>query len=181
MSIDAVEVWLVRHGETEWTVLGKVSGWTDVTLTERGRTQAAGLRPRLESHRFDSVWASDLQRARETAALAWGPPCPDPRLRELDFGELEGIVWDELDSGHREALLAFEGFCPPGGECVETFRARVRGFLNELPPGRHLLFVHAGLIRMVLRDLEADQFLPPVSVVGLNWCRREVLFVEPGS
>ena len=177
----SVEVWLVRHGETEWTVLGKVSGWTDVTLTERGREQARGLQPRLSPQTFDTVWASDLQRTLETARLAWGEARPDERLRELDFGDLEGIVWEQLDSGHREALLAFEGFCPPAGESVETFQARVRGFLNELPPGRHLLFVHAGLIRLVLRDLEADRFLPPASVVALRWTQRQLLFIEPGE
>ena len=177
----SVEVWLVRHGETEWTALGKVCGWADVVLTERGRNQAASLHPRLSPERFDSVWTSDMLRTQETARLAWGEAQPDERLRELHFGDIEGIVWEELDSTHRDALLHFEGFHPPNGEHVETFRARVRGFLEELPPGRHLLFVHAGLIRLVLRDLEADQFLPPVSVVGLHWTRREVLFIEPGG
>lgn len=174
-----VEIWLVRHGETLWNAQGRITGWSDVPLTERGEAQARALAPLLAAERFDSVVASDLSRAVQTARLAYGEPQRHLwELRELDFGGLEGLPWADLAEPHRVALLAFEGFQAPGGESTARLRSRVYGFFEGLAPGRHLAFTHGGVLRLVLRDFDRDRFLPPCAVVGLDWTGRRVLFVR---
>ncbi|MCA9793539.1 MAG: histidine phosphatase family protein [Candidatus Eremiobacteraeota bacterium] len=175
-----VELWLVRHGQTEWNADGKVCGWFDAALTEHGREQARGLRGFLAAHQFTSVWSSDLSRAVETARLALGPARADARLREFHFGDVEGLVWHDLDPAVRDRILEFEGFRAPNGEDMQAFQERVYEFVDGLHPGRHLLFVHAGLIRLLLRAVDNDKFLPPASVAGLEWTRRRFLFIREG-
>lgn len=178
----SVEIWLVRHGETLWNAEGRLTGWSDVPLSALGEAQARALFPLLAAEHFDSVVSSDLRRAVHTARLAYGEP--ERRLsalRELDFGKLEGLKWTGLAEPHRMALLEFEGFQAPGGESTARMRSRVYGFLEGLPPGRHLAFTHGGVLRVVLRDFEQDRFLPPCAVVGLDWTRRRVLFVRGGE
>src|SRR5512143_1849133 len=145
------ELWLVRHGETPASRGRTLAGWADVPLTEHGETQAAALRPLLEGERFDGVWSSDLRRAVHTASLAFAAqaPRPDTRLREMSFGSLEGEPWETLEERWQQALVRFEGFEPPGGETFEDLRARVIGFVDSLPPGRHLVFTHGGVLRLL--------------------------------
>jgi len=173
------ELWLVRHGQTTWNLEGRLTGWTDVPLTPLGEQQARALAGWLSQERFDKVLASDLQRALHTARLAYGEPQEAlPELRELEFGALEGLKWDELPEPHKSALLAFEGFQAPGGESTRALRQRVYGVFEGLPPGRHLVFTHGGVLRLVLRDFGRDRFLPPCAVVGLDWQQKRVLFVR---
>jgi len=93
----SLELWLVRHGETTYSESRLLAGWTDCPLTERGREQAKALSPVLGENRFHAVWSSDLARAVTTARLAWGEPKIDARLRELNFGPLEGRSYDDVD------------------------------------------------------------------------------------
>jgi probable phosphoglycerate mutase len=92
-----LELWLVRHGETAASRDGTLAGWINVPLTERGLDQARAIRPVLEGENFTAVWSSDLDRAVTTARLAWGEPRVEPRLREINFGELEGRGWKTLE------------------------------------------------------------------------------------
>lgn len=159
-------LWLVRHGATAWGEAGRLTGRTDLPLSPAGREQARALGTRLAGRAFDGVWTSDLTRAAETAALAWGEAIPDPRLREVDFGALEGMRWDELSAEDRERLLAFEG--APGGERVADLRRRVVGFLGGLDGGRHLVFTHGGVIRLLLRERGCDRAIPPCGVTVMS-------------
>src|SRR4029450_1546763 len=88
----AGEIWLVRHGETEWSVAGRHTGRTDVPLTDAGRKQARSLRAILGDRRFALVLTSPLSRARETCELAGYGEADQPLddLREWDYGEYEG-------------------------------------------------------------------------------------------
>lgn len=175
-----VILWLIRHGETVDNAERRLSGWSDVRLTHTGREQARALRSVLAPERFDHVWSSDLQRAVETAKLAWhGPARRDQRLRELDFGALEGRVWDEISEPALSGLLAFDGFDPPGGESLDAFTARVNAFFSELPTGRHLIFTHGGVLRLALRAVDADGFLPNGSLVRIDWHARRLLSTTP--
>jgi 2,3-bisphosphoglycerate-dependent phosphoglycerate mutase len=158
-------LWLVRHGETDWSVAGRLNGWQDVPLNERGRAQARALADGLIGQSFAGTWSSDLQRSIETARLAIGEPTVDPRLRELDFGALEGRTWSELDVATQNELIGFDGFQAPGGEPVATFRARVTDFIAGLEPGDHLVVTHGGVIRMLLRESGADRPIEPGEVV----------------
>lgn len=182
-STGIVELWLVRHGETTRSVARRVAGWSDPPLTPLGRREAAALAERLRPVEFDSVWASDLVRALETARLAWGEPVPDRRLRELNFGDLEGLPFAEVDEATREAVLRFREFEAPGGESLDDLERRLESFLASLPPGRHLLFVHGGVIRALTRRLGLDRFVPTGTLVAVDWTNHKLLFVEelPGA
>jgi len=175
------EVWLVRHGQTPWNAQGRLAGWTDLPLSPVGQAQARQLGEWLRQERFSRVVASDLRRAVETARLAYGEP--EERLwglREIDFGRLEGLAWTELPEEHKQALLRFDGFRAPGGESVAEFRTRVYAALSALPEGRVLVFTHGGVLRLVLRELGQEGFLPPCAVVGLDWGAQRLLFVRGG-
>jgi probable phosphoglycerate mutase len=175
MGAEILELWLVRHGETPSSRDGILAGWDDVPLTEKGVAQAEAVRPVLDGSPFAGVWSSDLRRAIHTALLAWGQPVADPRLREINFGGLEGARWETLEEVHKKALINFDAFNPPGGETLEEVRERVSGFLSELPPGRHLLFTHGGVIRLLTREVGEDGFVPTGTVVVLDWTHRAVL------
>jgi len=171
---DTLELWLVRHGETLRNSDGRLSGWQDVPLNELGREQARWLRPHLEGERFAGVWSSDLARAVETAVLAFGPARPDARLREIGFGELEGVPFLEIPETLQRGLMDFEGFQAPGGEGVADLEARLRAFLDELQPGRHLVFSHGGAIRALTRALGENRFLPNGSLAVVDWSARRL-------
>jgi probable phosphoglycerate mutase len=175
------ELWLVRHGETPASRGRTLAGWTDVPLTERGEAQAAALRPVLAGEPFDGVWSSDLRRAATTARLAWGEPSQDRRLRELNFGELEGAAFGAIDPGVQEALLRFEGFITPGGESFDDLRARVMSFVDELPPGRHALFTHGGVVRLLARDVGEDRFVPTGTLLVVDWDSRRLITRREGE
>jgi broad specificity phosphatase PhoE len=92
------QLWLVRHGETEWSASGRHTSHTDVPLTERGRERAADLRTRLTGSTFDAVLTSPLGRARETCALAGFADQAeiDEDLHEWDYGSGEGLTTAEI-------------------------------------------------------------------------------------
>ncbi|MCU0303069.1 MAG: histidine phosphatase family protein [Thermoanaerobaculales bacterium] len=177
-----MELWLVRHGETTHSAARRIAGWCDPPLTERGRAQAAAVRAQLDGAVFDGVWSSDLQRAVESARLGWGEPRQDRRLRECNFGSWEGSPYEAVDRDHAEVFLEFRAFAIEGGDSHESFRRRVTSFVDQLEPGRHLLFVHGGVIRILTQDLGLDRFVATGSVVGVDWAGRRLLFVrEPGA
>jgi probable phosphoglycerate mutase len=175
------ELWLVRHGETPASRGRTLAGWTDVPLTERGESQAADLRPVLAEAPFDGVWSSDLLRALTTARLAWGEPTRDPRLRELSFGDLEGADYMTMDPGWQDELTRFEGFAAPGGESIDQLRARVLSFVDELPPGRHALFTHGGVVRVLAREAGEDRFVPTGTLLVVDWDARRLVSVREGE
>lgn len=172
-----VEVWFVRHGETEWNQQGRMQGWTDVPLSPVGESQARLLASWLTQHSFDSVHSSDLSRAAHTARLAYGEPSLTPALREANFGEWEGGVWLERED-IRRALIHFDTFAAPGGETAAQIHQRLGNFLNALPAGRHLCFSHGGAIRAVMRQTGADQRIHNCSVIAVNWSEKRLLFVR---
>jgi len=176
------ELWLIRHGETTRSEGARLAGWDDVPLTPRGEDQARALRPLLDGGVFASVWSSDLSRAVATARLAWGEPQPERRLREICFGSLEGRRYDELPPEINRSILKFRDFAVPDGESVSEMAARVNDFVDHLAPGRHLIFAHGGVIRVLTRDLGVDRFVPTGTVVGIDHTQRRLLFVhEPAG
>ena len=152
-----LELWLIRHGETDWNAQGRIQGSADVHLNALGLRQAALLRDRLAGQRFDAVYASDLARARVTAetALPDADLRLDPRLRELAYGVLEGKAWSSMTE-EEAAVAAHWHEDPytrrvPGGESYGDLTARVEAFRTELPErGRVVAFSHGGTIRSAL-------------------------------
>lgn len=176
------ELWLVRHGETPASLGRTLAGWADVPLTEHGESQAAALRPLLAGERFEGIWSSDLRRALRTARLAVAAEAqPDRRLREMSFGSLEGQPWETLEERWQQALARFEGFEPPGGETFEDLRRRVLSFVESLPPGRHLVFTHGGVVRLLSREVGEDHFVPTGSLLVLDWEARRLVLRRDGE
>ena len=174
-----VRVSLVRHGQTDWNVDHRLLGWTDIPLNLAGEREARLLGPAVEISRYTEVWSSDLGRAIDTARLAGWQATPDVRLREIDFGEIEGLTWKELDGDVREGLAAFDRFVAPGGESVAGFVGRVSDFLDGLVAGSHMAVTHGGVIRAVLRLCgEAGAFPGHGVIYTVDWSRRRVLDVQ---
>lgn len=152
-----LELWLIRHGETDWNAQGRIQGSTDQPLNAQGLAQARRLGARLTHARFDAVYASDLQRAAQTArtALPKAEVRLDARLRELAYGVLEGHTWAEIDP-ETEALVAQWREDPyahrvPGGESYDDLLRRFEAFRADLPAeGRVAAFTHGGLVRSAL-------------------------------
>jgi probable phosphoglycerate mutase len=159
---------LVRHGATVHGEEGRFSGWARVPLSADGRRQAREVGRSLRGRRYDGVWSSDLPRAMETARLASLDAVIDPRLRELDFGELEGARWEDIPANLQAELVTFDGFRAPGGESVDELRERVRSFISDLAPGAHLLVTHGGVIRSLLRQAGRDETVPHGGLVRLE-------------
>lgn len=97
----------------------------------------------------------------------------DERLREFDFGEIEGKRFDDLEDKIQKGLLLFDGFVAPGGEAVDTFRDRVAGFFAGLTHGRHLVVTHGGVIRLLMREQGSDLRIDPGGLVHLSTTRSE--------
>jgi probable phosphoglycerate mutase len=164
-----MRLWLVRHGATDWSEQGRLCGWSDIPLSADGRGQAGPLRSRLDGLVFDGVWASDLARASEFACLVAGQAKTDSRLREIDFGELEGRCWVDCDRSTRDALVRFDGFVAPGGESVSRLEERVGEFISGLGPGEHLLFTHGGVIRLLTGRAGPVSYPAPGELTIIEW------------
>jgi broad specificity phosphatase PhoE len=170
-----VRLWLVRHGSTDSTDAGRFLGWKDEALNSSGLRQAERLRASIDTLAFDSIWSSDLLRSVQTAAVLAAHFEKDERLREIDFGLLEGKTWDECEPELQQGLLEFDDFCAPGGESVTQLRSRVEQFLRELSKGDHLIATHGGVIRTLLRQIEDHRAIAPGDLVVLDWTNRRVI------
>ena len=147
------DLWLVRHGETEWARLGRHTGRTDVPLTDLGREQAQALGRRLAGHRFELVLTSPLARARETAALAGFAAIvrPDPDLMEWDYGSLEGRETADIRADYPGWSIWVGPW--PGGETIAAVAARADRIVARVRAGRAggdaLVFAHGHLLRVL--------------------------------
>ncbi len=153
LNNSSLQLWVARHGETEWAKLLKHTGRTDIPLTNLGERQARGLKPLLAKQRFDRVWCSPLSRAKETALLAGfaaenGVEYVDD-LMEWDYGVFEGKTRVEL----RQSLGEFDIWTTPvtGGESLAEVAARAERVLSRLEAagGRCLLFSHGHFLRIL--------------------------------
>ena len=156
---------LVRHGETVWHAENRYAGVTDVALTPRGEEQAVRLASWARTAGLVAVWSSPLSRARRTAqvcAVAADLPLDvDARLRELDFGEGEGLTSTEMTARFPDARAAFltdPVVHPlPGGEdpvaAAQRFTECVQEIAEKHHDGRVLVVAHSSAIRLALCHL----------------------------
>lgn len=154
---DRVPLLMIRHGETQWNTDGRVQGFTDIPLSERGRAQVAGWRVPDEFR--DWRWtASPLARARETALLLGAPEAElhiEPRLKEMHWGAWEGVTMADLaadmamirDARQRGGL----DFRAPGGESARDVCERLQPWLARIArEGLPTIAVaHKGVVRAV--------------------------------
>lgn len=152
---------LATHAETDWTVVGRFQGHTDVPLNERGRGQAAAMQRRLAHEPIDAIVSSDLSRAWQTAEiLAVGhglPVTAEPRLREMNFRAWEGLTYAEVQQTDAATLTAWQAnplaISPPGGERMAELVQRLQAFLSDLANRSEatvLLVAHRGALRVLL-------------------------------
>jgi broad specificity phosphatase PhoE len=172
-------VLLVRHGQSEWNAEGRWQGQADPPLTDLGRLQAREAARALGA--VDAVWASDLQRAVETAAiiadrLGVGPVVVHADLRERDAGEFSGLTRPEIAARYPGYLD--DGRRPPGWEPDELLVARavraVQAIAAEVPGGDVLVITHGGLVYALEQHL-GEEFVRLANAEG-RW-----LEVGPGA
>ena len=121
LATPALELWLLRHGATEWALNGRHTGRTDLPLLPEGEAEARALAPVLARQPFAAVLVSPLQRARRTAELAGlgagARPCPD--LQEWDYGRYEGITTAEIRRQVPHWTVWSHG-CPGGEDSAQV-------------------------------------------------------------
>ena len=145
------EIWLVRHGETEWSLSGQHTGRTDIPLSTEGERQAARIGQYLAGKRFALVLTSPLQRAIETCRLAGcgNAAETEPDLREWDYGAYEGCTSAEIRKQAPDWTIWTSPV--PGGETIEQVAARARHVIECAAgaPGDVALFAHGHLLRIL--------------------------------
>jgi len=147
------ELWLLRHGETEWSRSLRHTGLSDIPLTAAGRAEAAALGRYLAGRPFALVLVSPLQRARETCRLAgYENALVDPDLREWDYGDYEGLTTPQIQAARPAWSLWTDGV--PNGEdapqvAVRAERAIARALAATAAGGDVALFAHAHILRVL--------------------------------
>jgi alpha-ribazole phosphatase len=155
-------VLFIRHAETE--MAGRFCGHSDPDLNTQGQAQLAGLAQVLATETIGGVYSSDLRRAQSTAqAIAVGRNIPltlRPALREIHFGEWEGLSWPEIEQMDlafaRRWVDGYPHVTAPAGETFRDFEARVLEEVKDLihrDLGSIAVVTHAGVLRLVLRHL----------------------------
>ncbi|WP_432800410.1 histidine phosphatase family protein [Poriferisphaera sp. WC338] len=143
-------VYLVRHGQTEWSLSGKHTGKSDIPLTDAGRKNAAKLHPVLAHLNFEMVLCSPLSRARETAKLAgFEEAITEPNLIEWDYGEYDGVTTAEI----RKTIPGWTVFTHacPDGETTDQVGHRVDQVIEKVRHcrGDAILFAHGHVLRVL--------------------------------
>ena len=186
-----VELWLVRHGETEWSLSGAHTSTTDIPLTDHGRQRAEELRDYLKETHFAKVFVSPAQRAQQTCQIAgFGSQATTlDELREWNYGEAEGKTTKEMRAKYgpdwsvwNNRLLGGEEVDAVGRRADEVIRQAGEGAKNE---DKVALFAHAHILRIVAArwiGLEASAgryfALGTGSVSVLGWERETAVLTH---
>jgi probable phosphoglycerate mutase len=145
------ELWLIRHGETEWSLSGAHTGRTDLPLTAEGERKARELQTRLAGQEFAMVLTSPLQRARRTCELAGfgGVAQVEPNLLEWDYGAYEGRTSAEIQRERPGWAIFRDG--AQGGETLEQVAGRARDVIRRVlaVEGNVALFAHGHILRIL--------------------------------
>ena len=147
---------LIRHGQTDWNLEGRYQGQSDVPLNEKGLAQAELLKENLNGHTFSAIYSSDLVRARQTAEPVAGMlglhVQIEPRLREINQGQWEGVLVEDIKARYAEIwsqrTVDPANVRPPGGETVREVATRVYAALDDIGrdhPNGNVLIVSHGL------------------------------------
>ncbi len=161
-----MRIYLVRHGETDWNIVRKLQGRTDIPLNEKGIKAAQKTGEALRNVLFTRAFSSPLKRAMDTAKLILGdrqiPIIPDERIIEISFGEFEGLCskrgnYEIPDPDFQNFFLRPEAYKPPkGGESLESLTERTRQFIQNLASEKEweketiLVATHGAAVRGLL-------------------------------
>lgn len=174
-------LWLLRHGETEWSRSGQYTGLTDLPLTAEGEDQALGAKTTLDGVTFGLVMTSPLQRARRTAELAGFPEAEiEPNAVEWDYGDYEGVRSADVRKKNPDYLIWKDGV--PHGETLDDVAARADVIVQRvLASGAEnaLLVAHGHFCRILtarwlgLPPFEGRHFiLGTAKVCRLGWDKK---------
>lgn len=145
------ELWLIRHGETAWSLSGAHTSITDLPLTPQGEIKAAQIGKILAGHEFSLVMTSPLQRARETCRIAGfaDKAVIEPNLTEWNYGDYEGRTTAEIRKDRPDWSLWRDGV--PNGESVEAVGVRVNKVIDRAltANGDVVMFAHGHVLRIL--------------------------------
>lgn len=169
-----IKLVLARHGTTDWNLEKRYLGHSDIPLNAKGIEDARRLGHRLSSFSFDAVFSSDLSRARHTASIVteglcqpvYFSPRVDARLREMNFGHIEGLTYEQAVGSYPAEMKAWvdamDGCSPPGSnETIHTVQLRMASFIDEirfLSYQQVLVVAHGGTIRAWLAEQTGKAF-----------------------
>lgn len=192
------QIFIFRHGETDWNKAGRMQGHVDIPLNETGRTQALALQRYFASHPVEAFLSSDLKRARETAEIARGdlkvPHEIDPRQRETNLGDAEGLTHTEIALKIApDAWLNWASSEPhhthfsfPNGESKHEHMLRVHGALldycSKTPYSTIGMCSHGGsmrrLITAILPDRREPIMIPNCTLYEFNYTPEKGLWLK---
>ena len=178
------DILLIRHGETAWNRLRRMQGHIDIGLNDEGQRQARSLARALQSEPPAAIYASDLQRARNTAQAVADihrlPVHIDSALRERCYGAFEGLMYDEISLQHPEAFALWQSRDPqarfPAGEreaeTLEEFHQRsvdvVTRIAQQHPDQRIVIVTHGGVLDCLYRAAHDLSITSPRDFAILN-------------
>ena len=185
-------LYMVRHGETEWNVQGRIQGHTDIGLSDKGQRQAQAVAHRLDGVCFHAAYSSDLSRTTETARIILAQQTitltATPQLRERYYGVFEGLTVAERQARYPDMFAAslFNDldFAPADGETMVQVGARMAAFVADLRE-RHLeetvlIAGHGGALRATLPAL-LDLPLKALWRLALDNCSLSIVDTYPES
>lgn len=183
---------LVRHGQSQWNLENRFTGWVDVELTPQGESEARATGKKLNGLKFDKAYTSDLKRAQRTLALileetkqAAIPVIKDKALNERHYGDLQGLDKAETAKkfGDEQVHIWRRSYdiAPPNGESLKDTAARTLPYFNatiapEVKAGKNIIIAaHGNSLRSIVMELEK---LTREQVLELNIGTGEPLFYE---
>lgn len=194
-------LYLVRHGQTEWNLEGRMQGSKDSPLTELGIYQAKQLGKSLDKVNIDMVYSSSSERTMTTAKIIVGQRelniIPRDELKEMNFGFWEGMTFDEIREKYEDLYQSFWNTphllneCP--GESFEELRDRLIGFVNRVikdHEGKDILLVtHGVALKMIInsfkgldiKDVFQGEILKPTSLTVVEVEGNNYEFLKYGD
>ena len=182
MALDSKKVFLVRHGETAWSLSGQHTGVTDIPLTEKGEEEVLFIKKKLSELRIKEIICSPLKRAVQTCEIAGllGRAHLDPDIAEWNYGQYEGLTTEQIRKIEPHWNIFSNG--APGGESPEDVSLRIRRVFHKIASieGDVALFSHGHFLRaltalwLTLPIEEGRHFsLSPASLSILSFEREE--------
>ncbi len=180
-----MKIYLIRHGQTTHNRDGRIQGWGDVPLSDKGEAQARELGERIASVSFDRIYCSDIYRTRCTCDLVFGPDREriyDARLREINNSGMAGRYRTDVVAEYGEenftAAAHSLDYSRFGGESLESLKSRVADFLSDMEKldgecKKIAVVTHGGTIRAFL--MVAFGLTPDVKLVDIDNCTVTVL------
>jgi probable phosphoglycerate mutase len=182
-------LYLVRHGQSAYNAERRIQGQFDISLSPFGHRQGAALAAAFRSLPIDAIYSSPLARARETAepiAAALGLPIEaDDRLKEINAGVFQGVLWSEIEQHSPDLAARWRAqdpdFVIPGGESRRALAERGRAALEAIHAAGHrqaIVVAHGGVLAGALKSLlgipmETNPFsFYNASISKLAWDRR---------